>query len=77
MNKDIEEIDCVYSEAFPGWSFSDQFKQVTLKKFLTLLPKHIIIDSLRYSIARINNKDQVIKYFCGVCWGKIKRGVKR
>ena len=72
VNKDIDDIDDVYSDAFPGWGFSDNFKHVTLKRFLTLLPKHVIIESLRYAIARINNKDAAIKYFCGVCWGKIK-----
>jgi hypothetical protein len=76
INRDIEEINAVYAQAFPGWELSNQFKQVTLKKFTSLLPQHIIIESLHNAIFRINNKDQAIKYFCGICWNKI-RGPQR
>lgn len=77
VNKDIADIDDVYSEAFPGWGFSDNFKQVTLKRFLTLLPKHVIINSLMIAVSKFpNNETKAIPYFCGVCWNKI-RGTER
>ena len=73
VNKDIEDIDAIYIESYPKWKFSDKFKEISLKRFLSLLPKHEIIESLRLAIARKgNNRDQVIHYFCGICWHKIK-----
>jgi hypothetical protein len=72
VNKDIEEINSIYSQSFPGWAFSDRFKQVSLKRFLNLLPKEEIKESLELAIARMKNKDKVISYFCGICWHKIK-----
>ena len=58
--------------AFPGWEFSDKFKQVSLKRFLSLLPKEEIMSSLELAIARVKDSDKVISYFCGICWHKIK-----
>lgn len=72
VEKDIAEINKIYSQAFEGWEFSEQFKDITLKKFLNSLPKHEIVDALKKAIYRVNHKDQVIKYFCGICWKKIK-----
>lgn len=70
--KDIEDINAVYKMAFPGWEFSDKFKQVSLKRFLSLLPKEEIMSSLELAIARVKDSDKVISYFCGICWHKIK-----
>lgn len=70
---DMDEIDSIYSEHYPGWGFSDQFRNVSLRRFLQLLPKHLIIESLYIAVSKCpDNKDKVIPYFCGVCWNKIK-----
>jgi hypothetical protein len=77
IQKDIEEINDVYIDAYPGWEFGDRFKNATLKTFLRLLPKDQIILSLDIAISKFpHNKDRAIKYFCGVCWHKI-RGTER
>ena len=73
MNSDIEDICTIYSERYPGWSLSDQFKQISLKKFLQLLPKHIVIESLYRSLSMFSeDRNRVIQYFCGICWNIIK-----
>ena len=71
--KDISEVNAIYSEQYPGWEFSDQFNNVSLRRFLQLLPKHLVIESLRISLSKWpESKDKVIPYFCGVCWNKIR-----
>lgn len=73
IKQDIQDINHVYNEAYPKWEFSDRFNNATLKTFLRLLPKDQIIDSLEIAISKWpKDKDRVIKYFCGVCWHKIK-----
>jgi hypothetical protein len=73
LKGDFEEISGIYSEYYPGWEFSDQFKNVSLRRFLQLLPKHLVVESLRIAVSKWpNNKDKVIPYFCGICWNKIK-----
>lgn len=76
INKDVEDINVIYKEAYPGWEFSNNFKEISLKRFLGLLPKNEIEDALRLAIARKGKRrDFVTQYFCGICWHKI-RGTK-
>jgi len=77
LKGDFEEINSIYSGFYPGWEFSDQFKNVSIRRFLQLLPKHLIIESLQIAVSKWpNNKVKVIPYFCGICWNKIK-GIER
>ena len=73
IERDIRDIDLIYCEQYPDWRFSDSFKVMSLKRFLSLLPKHEIIEALNLAIARFpSDKDNVINYFCGICWNKIR-----
>jgi len=73
INSDIEDINKIYSKAYPGFEFSESFKIGSLKQFLSYLTKEEIIEALNISISRLgDDSDRVIKYFCGVCWNKIK-----
>jgi hypothetical protein len=60
---------------FPGWALSDKFKKVSLKKFITTLPKHEVIEAMEIAINKKEGCDRsgVIPYFCGVCWRKIRK----
>lgn len=71
--KDIEDVAHVYRENYPGHDLSDKFKNVSVKKFLQLLPKDEVIDSLWKAVSLIDNdSERAVKYFCGICWRKIK-----
>lgn len=77
VKRDVDEVNEIYMLAYPGWQFSDRFKNTSLKLFLHQLPKDQIIWSLEAAISKFpNNKDRVINYFCGICWHKI-RGTER
>jgi len=70
---DINKIGEIYTEQYPGWMFTDTFEKVSLKRFLDSLPVHEVEDSLHKAISKFpTDKDKVIKYFCGICWNKIK-----
>ena len=71
--RDIEDVSKIYRDSYPEWDFSDNFKYVSIKKFIQLLPKHKVMDSLRKSVSKFPyNKDTAIRYFCGICWREIK-----
>ena len=73
VQRDIDDIDKIYTDHYEKWSFSDQFRNVSLRRFLQLLPKHLIIESLQIAISKWpNNENKVIPYFCAICWNKIK-----
>ena len=75
--KDINDIDKIYSAAFEDYALADHFKNSSLKKFLSLLPKHEVEDAMSKAVSVINDENKAIKYFCGICWNKIKaQGLK-
>jgi hypothetical protein len=77
VQKDINDIDQIYSNQYKDWVFSDNFKNASLRRFLQLLPKHLIIESLQIAISKWpNNENKVIPYFCAICWNKIKGIIK-
>ena len=70
--KSMQEIDAIYSVAFPKWSLSDSFKNGTLRGFLAKLPRQTVQEAMQIAVARMPDEDRSIKYFCGICWKKIK-----
>jgi len=72
-NKDIKDICKIYSTHFEKLELSESFKIASLKKFLLLLPKHEVVESMHLAINKSPvDSGRAIKYFCGVCWRKIK-----
>jgi len=78
IQKEIDEIDEVYNSYFSKWWFSENFKNVTLKRFLKHLPKQVVIDAMHLAChnmmrnSKYNPEDAAIKYFCGICWNRIR-----
>ena len=73
IRRDIEEVAEVYADNYPGWGLTDQFKNVSIKRFLSRLPKHVVIDAFRNAMSICGkDKNGAVKYFCGTCWGKIR-----
>lgn len=77
VKKDMDDVAAIYEEAYPDWTFTERFRKTSLKLFLNQLPKDQVMWSLEAAISKFpTNKDRVIKYFCGICWHKI-RGTER
>lgn len=67
----INKLDKMF-EAETDHTFTYSFKQ-SIKKFFELLPEHEVIDSMEIALAKFADKPSMTaKYFCGVCWNKIK-----
>lgn len=70
-NEVISIVEDVYSASFEGWEFNDHFKN-SVMKFITQLGVEEVRDAMASACARIRDQQQVLKYFCGICWGKIR-----
>jgi hypothetical protein len=44
----------------------------SIKRFLDLLPFPVVLEAMEAACNRIMNRNQAFKYFCGICWKKIK-----
>lgn len=72
LNEDLEYVENIYYDSF-DYVFSERFK-ASVKKFIKELGVEVVSDAMRYACSRIYNEDKVLKYFCGICWNKIKEG---
>ena len=71
--KEIDDICDIFETAFPGKTMADRFKQVSMKTFIKALPFNEIEDAMVIASTRIHrDADDALKYFCGICWRKIK-----
>jgi hypothetical protein len=72
MDEEAAAIERIYSNAFNGFVFTDKFKP-SVSKFIKELGFEVVEDAMLYSCRKIYYHEQkVIKYFCGICWNKIK-----
>jgi hypothetical protein len=69
MNE-VFEVEDIFTKEM-NYHFTDKFV-VSVKKFISLLPLQEVKDSMHYACSRDLSPEQTIRYFCGVCWGKIK-----
>ena len=66
----IKKISSIYSEIFEGWELTKSAK-ISIGRFLKKLPELEVIDAMEIACSKMD-KDRCFKYFCGVCWCKIK-----
>lgn len=71
-NQSIEKVNDSFQAAFPDRMFTDTFK-VQIKNFLHQLPEHEVIDAMEIACTRGFDASRALRYFCGVCWRKIKK----
>lgn len=72
LNKEISQIDDLYNSYFNQFRLNDRFKNGSIKTFINKLGFHSVYNSMEISCGKIYDKDEAIKYFCGICWNKIK-----
>jgi hypothetical protein len=72
MDEEIAVIESIYSKQFDNYVFTDGFKN-SVSKFIKELGIEVVEDAMRYACAKIYyHENKAIKYFCGICWNKIK-----
>jgi len=72
IQKEISDIDEIYTSYFPEWCLNDRFKNGSLSLFLKMLGVTRVEQAMHLACGRINDDAKAIKYFCGICWNRIK-----
>lgn len=70
--RDINSVAKIFSVEFDGYSLKDKFKRNTIKLFLSKLPKHEVEESMEKAVDTVCDPEGAAKYFCGICWNKIR-----
>lgn len=73
MESMIDMVDEIYSRSTNlKYVFSDSFR-VSVKKFIQELGVEEVIEAMEKASSRdLHRNSDTIKYFCGICWNKIK-----
>ena len=83
INGEINEVDLMYNKYFDRHTLTDEFKHTTVKMFLDKLGSYAVIDAMETACIKFKGSKQfyetgipayeaAVKYFCGICWNKIK-----
>lgn len=72
VQKEINQIDAIYTSHFPEWVLNDRFKNGSLTFFLKTLGFSRVEQAMHTACGRIFDDGKAIKYFCGICWNRIK-----
>lgn len=68
----VDTMVAIYEAAFPEWTLKDSAR-ISIRRFLEKLPPSEVREAMELACGRVNS-DRAFRYFCGVCWNKIKDG---
>lgn len=67
----VQLVCDVYESVYLGETLSDKFR-ISIKKFIDKLGIEEVVDSMEKAIQKCYKQNDVPRYFCGICWNKIK-----
>jgi len=70
--KEHQQIDDIFNSVYPYEEITPLFKHTSLNKFLDHLGYDEVEEAACISFSQMKNSTEGIKYFCGICWNKIK-----
>lgn len=72
INQQVDQIELLF-KAYFSRTLTDYGKK-TVEKFLRKLPFETVQEAMSIAVGRKHNEeaDYAFKYFCGICWNKIK-----
>ena len=86
VHKELNQVEETFQKHFPNKQLMSNFKKTLVKKFIEKLNVFEVMDAMdiacdRFETSRkqyldgrwLEKEELAIKYFCGICWNKIKR----
>lgn len=69
---DIDAVEEIFTSRFQDYTFTPKFRGDIRTAFLPRLVLPEIEDAMHMATSRINSAGPCLKYFCGICWSKIR-----
>lgn len=70
VNDEINQVEAIFVHKTDS-IFSDTFR-ISVKKFISALPLEEVKDAMRIALAKEMDPNNTARYFCGICWNKIR-----
>ena len=71
ITRKVNKIEDIFFCTF-DYTFAERFKP-SVRRFLESLPVTDVEDAMEVACANVDDPEKALKYFCGVCWNKIRR----
>lgn len=71
LEDDAWEVANVFLVQFRTDSIRKDWFQ-SIKNFVSKLNVVAVIEAMEAAVARCRSKDQCFRYFCGICWNRIR-----
>lgn len=73
IQKEIREVEKIFQYYFKNNEFTLAFKETTIKNFLKKLSLQTLKDAMHKACNKVyHHPNYALKYFCGICWNKIR-----
>ncbi len=69
-SRSIEKVSNIYTQNYEDWELTKGAK-VSIGRFLERLTEFEVMDAMEMATSRMD-ENGCFKYFCGICWRKIK-----
>ena len=67
----VDEVYAIFAENFDGWQLTSSAAR-SIRTFLKSLSQEEVSDAMHMACLRVP-RDMAFRYFCGICWRKIKK----
>jgi len=71
VEQEVDMVDEIFSVYNEGYILTDK-SRMSVKGFIKTLGVESVIDSMQKACIKCNYDNGAWKYFCGICWNKIK-----
>lgn len=72
LDADATEVTAVYERFVPGYTLNES-GLISVRRFIESLGKDVVVDAMEIACNRMAWKDhRIFRYFCGVCWKRIR-----
>lgn len=72
LRKEENSVENIYTSWFENWELTDNYKKSTIRSFIDKLGIIEVKQSMDKACSKMHNENHALKYFCGICWNKIK-----
>ena len=66
----VDMVEAAYNEFYPDYYFKPKFRN-DIKMFIDKIGITAVCEAMRISCSKLD-ENQSLKYFCGICWNKIR-----
>lgn len=72
-NKAVDSLERIFQTQYPNKEFTQAFRVSVKSKFLANLDTFDVSEAMEIAVNRGSESNEALKYFCGICWNKIKK----